>query len=67
MGAGKNFSAIKDVHVEVCLNEAVESVQTTGFEDVTLTAGFPGFSASEIDTGTQFIGKRVFCRFSLLR
>lgn len=59
MGVGKNFSAIKDVHLEVCLNEAVESAQKTGFEDVTLTAGFPGFSASEIDTGTLFVGKRV--------
>ena len=59
MGARKNFSAIKDRHVEVCLNEAVESTQTTGLEEVTLTAGFARFSASEIDTGIDFIGKRI--------
>ncbi|MGD0236728.1 MAG: type 2 isopentenyl-diphosphate Delta-isomerase [Syntrophorhabdales bacterium] len=59
MEARKNFSAIKDVHIEICLNEAVESRQTTGLEEVTLTAGFAGFSASEIDTGIHFVGKHV--------
>jgi isopentenyl-diphosphate delta-isomerase len=59
MGAGKNFSLIKDVHIEVCLNEVVEARQTTGFEDVTLTAGFADFSSSGIDTGTHFLGKQI--------
>ena len=59
MGTGKTFSAIKDVHVEICLREAVESGQTTGLEETTLTAGLAEFSAVEIDTSTNFIGKQI--------
>lgn len=59
MGAGKNFSVIKDVHIEICLNEAVESAQATGLEEMTLKAGFPDFSSSEIETGVRFVGKAV--------
>ncbi len=59
MGEGKSFSAIKDVHIEVCLNQAVESRQTTGLEEVTLAAGFAEFAASEIDTGASFLGKHI--------
>ena len=59
MEAGKNFSLIKDTHIEICLKEAVESRQTTGLEDVTLTAGFADFSSSGIDTGTHFLGKHI--------
>jgi isopentenyl-diphosphate delta-isomerase len=59
MGVGKNFSAIKDLHIEISLNENVESVRTSGIEDVTLTAGFAGFAASGIDTATRFLGKHV--------
>jgi isopentenyl-diphosphate Delta-isomerase len=59
MGAGGNFSAIKDVHIEISLNQNVESARTTGLEDVRLTAGFASFSASEIDTSTHFLGKPI--------
>jgi isopentenyl-diphosphate Delta-isomerase len=59
MGAEREFSSIKDVHIEICLNEGVESAQTTGLEEVTLLAGFPDFPASEIETVTRFVGKPV--------
>ncbi len=59
MNEEKKFSSIKDVHVEICLNEAVESAQTTGFEEVILSAGFPDFSASAIETGARFMGKSL--------
>jgi len=59
MGTEKEFSAIKDVHIEICLSQPVESSRTNGLEEVTLTAGFPDFSASEIGTGTHFLGKPV--------
>ena len=57
MNEEKKFSTIKDVHIQICLNEAVESAQTTGFEEVILSARFPDFSASRIKTGAQFVGK----------
>ncbi len=59
MGTEKVFSPIKDVHIKVCLNKAVEATQTHGLEEITLSAGFPGFSGSEIDASTEFLGKRV--------
>jgi isopentenyl-diphosphate delta-isomerase len=55
----KIFSSIKDVHIKVCLNKAVESKQTNGLEEITLSAGFPAFSASEMDVSAEFLGKRV--------
>ena len=59
MAREKLFSPIKDAHIRVCLNKAVESAQTNGLEEVTLAAGFPGFSASEMDVSCEFLGKRV--------
>jgi isopentenyl-diphosphate Delta-isomerase len=61
MGAGTNSSRIKDLHIEICLKEAVESRCTSGLENVSLTAGFPDFSLSDIDTTTQFLGKHISC------
>ncbi|HUJ88774.1 MAG TPA: type 2 isopentenyl-diphosphate Delta-isomerase [Syntrophorhabdales bacterium] len=59
MGAEKNFSVIKDVHIEICLNQAVGSAQATGLEEMILKAGFPDFSASKIETGVRFVGRPV--------
>jgi isopentenyl-diphosphate delta-isomerase len=59
MAAEKNFSVVKDVHVEICLNETVESAQATGLEEMALKAGFADFSSTEIETGVRFVGKPV--------
>ncbi len=59
MRSDEKFSPIKDVHVELCLNQPVESARTTGFESVALVAGFPDFSAADIKTATSFLGKPV--------
>jgi len=58
-GAQKSYSPIKDVHVHVCLNHDVESKASSGLEQKALLAGFPRFSSHEIDTSTEFLGKRL--------
>lgn len=56
---GRPYSRIKDLHIEVSLNQNVESPRTTGLEDVELMPGFPTFALSDMETATLFLGKRI--------
>jgi isopentenyl-diphosphate delta-isomerase len=55
----KGYSRIKDLHIDICLSNDVESPHTNGLETVGLAGGLPAFALHDIDTSTQFIGKRL--------
>ena len=49
----------KDIHIKACLTHNVETAVSNGFEKVKLSAGFPDFCFSEMDTSCEFLGKRL--------
>lgn len=49
----------KDLHIKVCLTEGVEAPVSHGLEKIMLKPGFPDFAFSEIDTSSQFLGKKL--------
>ncbi len=53
--AGNN----KDVHINACLRYDVETSVTSGFEAIRLVSDFPNFSFAEIQTETEFLGKKI--------
>lgn len=53
------YSAIKDVHIEICLTREVESRLPTGLESLSLTLDVPDFAKSDIDTTVQFLGRTL--------
>jgi isopentenyl-diphosphate delta-isomerase len=55
-GAG-GYSAIKDIHIEICLTREVESNLPTGLESLSLIFDVPDFAKSDIDTTVQFLGR----------
>jgi isopentenyl-diphosphate delta-isomerase len=58
MGAEKTSSR-KLEHIRICLERAVEFGKSNGFERYELVhSALPGTSLSEIDTSTEFMGKR---------
>ncbi len=57
-GAG-GCSAIKDIHIEICLTREVESNLPTGLESLSLTLDVPDFAKSDIDTTVQFLGRTL--------
>ena len=57
-GAG-GYSAIKDIHIEICLTREVESNLPTGLESLSLTFNVPDFAKSDIDTTVQFLGRTL--------
>ena len=58
MGAGKTSSR-KDDHIRICLERDVESSAGNGFEKYRLAhRALPEMGLSEIDTSTEFMGKR---------
>ncbi len=60
MGQGNGReAAVKDSHIRICLEHDVESPAETGLEALNLSGGLPGFSASDIDTTAQFLGKTL--------
>ncbi len=57
-GAG-GCSAVKDAHIEICLNRDVESGLPTGLESLSLTGDVPDFAKRDIDTTAQFLGRTL--------
>ncbi len=55
----EGYSRIKDLHIDICLSNDVESPRTSGLETVGLAGAFPAFALHDIDTSTQFIGKTL--------
>ena len=53
------YSAIKDIHIEICLTREVESSLPTGLESLSLTFDVPDFAKSDIDTTAQFLGRTL--------
>jgi isopentenyl-diphosphate delta-isomerase len=53
------YSAIKDIHIEICLTREVESNLPTGLESLSLTFDVPDFAKSDIDTSVQFLGRTL--------
>ena len=54
-----NYSRAKDLHLQTCLAQNVESERSTGLETIFLEPGLPDFSVIEVDTSCQFLGKTL--------
>ena len=49
----------KDLHIQACLDQRVESSLTNGFEHIKLSGGWPDFSFYEMDLKCRFLGKTL--------
>lgn len=54
-----SYSRAKDLHLQTCLAQDVESERSTGLETIFLEPGLPDFSVIEVDTSCQFLGKTL--------
>lgn len=60
MKAGtRDYCAVKDVHLRVCLENDVESCRKTGLESISLEGGLPDFAFVEVDPSCLFLRKTL--------